>query len=190
MRLITTEGQRQWLKLSAYASQLTPDDWSTVTWPSEQGGQCMYAHLVCTWVRKLGPTLLLITCHDRNAPLLSVRYWGSTELTLTAQELVEALAVRWEVETFFEYDKDLLGSDQYQVMKAQAILRFWTLTACLMCFLEEQRASAEEKDLTCGDIRRQLQAEHRRNLLIWLEAQFKSGHSAVQLSEQLALCSS
>ena len=45
------------------------------------------------------------------------------------------------VETFFEYVKDLLGSDHYQLMSAQAILRFWTLIACLMAFLEEQRAA-------------------------------------------------
>jgi len=134
MRRINTEGQHEWLKLSEYASQLKPEDWSEVTWPSEQGGQTMYAHLIRTWVRKLGPTLLLITCHDRNAPLKSVRYWGSTELNLTAQALIDTLAIRWEVEVFFEYDKDLLGSDHYQLMKAQAILRFWTLTACLMCF--------------------------------------------------------
>jgi hypothetical protein len=187
MRQITVDGQRQWLKLSEYASQLNSDDWKEVTWPSGQGGQPMYAYLVCTWIRKLGPTLLLITCHDRNAPLKSVRYWGSTELNLTAQDLVNILAIRWEVETFFEYDKDLLGSDHYQVMTAQAILRFWTLTACLMCFLEEQRVAVDTENLTCGDIRRQIQADHRRNLLVWLVARFKAGYSVAQVSEQLAL---
>jgi hypothetical protein len=187
MRRITAEGQREWLKLSEYASQLKAEDWSEVTWPSEQGGQPLYAHLICTWIRKLGPTLLLITCHDRTAPLKSVRYWGSTQLNRTAQALIDILAVRWEVETFFEYDKDLLGSDHYQLMKAQAILRFWTLTACLMCFLEEQRAVTEQAGQTCGDIRREIQADHRRNLLAWLDAQFKAGRSVAQLAEQLAL---
>lgn len=50
--------------------------------------------------------------------------------------IVAAETVRWEVETFFEYEKDLLGSDHYQVMFRQAIVRFWTLTACLQCFLK------------------------------------------------------
>jgi len=89
----------------------------------------MYAHLIPTWVRKLGPTLLLITCHDLNEPLKTVRYWGSTVMDLDAQALVDVLAKRWEIETFFENDKDLLGSDHYQVMTANAIMRFWTLTA-------------------------------------------------------------
>lgn len=79
------------------------------------------------------------------------------------------------------------GSDHYQVMKDQAILRFWTLTACLMCFLEEQRATMDYEGHTCGDIRRQIQADHRRSLLAWLEAQFTAGQSAMQLSKQLAL---
>ena len=141
MRLIAEDGTRTWIKLSAYAAGLKREDWSEVTWPSAEGGQKMYAHLVVTWVRKLGPTLLLITCHDPDEPLKTVRYWGSTVLDLDAQALVDILAVRWEVETFFEYEKDLLGSDHYQVMTRQAVLRFWTLTACLLCFLEEQRPS-------------------------------------------------
>jgi hypothetical protein len=77
-------------------------------------------------------------------------------MDLTAQALVDVLAVRWEVESYFEYVKDLLGSDHYQVMTRQAILRFWALMACLFCFLEEQRAAAQEATLTCGDVRRQL----------------------------------
>jgi SRSO17 transposase len=48
----------------------------------------------------------------------------STVLELEVQALVDILAVRWHIETFFEYDKDLLGSDHYQLMSAQAILRF------------------------------------------------------------------
>jgi hypothetical protein len=96
-------------------------------------------------------------------------------LALDAQAPVDHLAVRWDVETFFEYDKDLLGSDHYQLMSAQAILRFWILAACLMCFLEEQRVTTDGRSLTCGDVRRNIQKVHRLNLLHWLDAQFRSG---------------
>jgi hypothetical protein len=34
----------------------------------------MYAHLLPTWIPQLGPTLLLITCHDLAEPLKTVRY--------------------------------------------------------------------------------------------------------------------
>lgn len=187
MRRMAADGSREWFKLSAYASGLGRDDWQEVVWPSDQGGQKVYAHLVQTWIRKLGPTLLLITCHNLDQPLKSVRYFGSTLLDLEAQVLVDILSVRWHIETFFEYDKDLLGSDHYQLMTAQAILRFWTLTACLMCFLEEQRATSIPRLNTCGDARRFLQDEHRRNLLFWLLEQFQTGHTIEQISFQLAL---
>jgi len=186
MRLIAEDGTRTWIKLFAYAASLKPEDFCEVTWPSAEGGQKMYAHLVVTWIRKLGPTLLLITCHDPDEPLKTVRYWGSTVLPLDAQALVDILAVRWEVETFFEYEKDLLGSDHYQVMTRQAVLRFWTLTACLLCFLEEQR-HREDQTATCGDVRRKIQNDHRQNLLLWLETRFKDGLSVEQICCQLAL---
>jgi hypothetical protein len=190
MRLSAADGSREWLPLATYAARLTPEDWEEVVWPSAEGGQQLYAHRVLTWVRKLGPTLLLITCHNPDEPLKSIRYWGSTVLDLEAQALVDILAIRWEVETFFEYEKDLLGSDHYQVMTAKAILRFWTLTACLLFFLDEQRAAMNQSQATCGDARRLIQDEHRSNLLYWLKARFQEGLTVEQVRNQLALFSS
>jgi hypothetical protein len=189
MRLVAEAEQREWLKLSDYIARPTPDDWQEITWPAEDGGQVVYAHLVKSWIRKLGPTLVLITCHDLAAPRPSFRYWGSTQLELSAQALADLLAIRWQVETFFEYDKDLLGSDHYQVMTTQAIVRFWTLTACLLTFLEEQRTQAQAASLTCGDIRRSLQQQHRQNLRSWLFEHFQQDYSAEQFFPQLALSS-
>jgi hypothetical protein len=187
MRLTKVDGSREWIKLSAYAAGLTREAWVEVTWPSAEGGQKVYAHLISSWIRKLGPTLILITCHDPENPLKSIRYWGSTVMNLDAQGMVDILAVRWEVETFFEYEKDLLGSDHYQVMTRQGVLSFWTLTACLQCFLEELRVQETEVALTCGDVRRSLQQEHRRNLLRWLETRFQEGLSVDSICSQLAL---
>jgi hypothetical protein len=62
-------------------------------------------------------------------------------------------------------------------MSSQAILRFWTLIACLMCFLEEQRSSQPDPNLTCGEVRRNIQLHHRLNLLHWLEDRFTHGYS-------------
>ena len=187
MRLTKEDGNREWMKLSAYAAGLTRDAWVEVIWPSAEGGEKVYAHLVSSWIRKLGPTLILITCHDLDDPLKSIRYWGSTIMNLDAQAMVDILAIRWEVETFFEYEKDLLGSDHYQVMTRQGVLRFWTLTACLQCFLEELRSQESNSTLTCGDVRRSLQREHRRNLLRWLEIRFHEGLALDSICSQLAL---
>jgi hypothetical protein len=77
-----------------------------------------------------------------------------------------------------------LGSEQYQSITSQAILRFWTLTAYLMAFLEEQRALSQD---TCGDARSKLQNDHQKNMLRWLEYRFKTGASIDQIFIQLAL---
>jgi len=117
----------------------------------------VYAHAVRTWVRKLGPTLVLLTRQSLSQPLDQARYWGSTLLNADAQRVVHLLAVRWDMETLFEDYKDLLGSDHYQVMSATAIVRFWTLVSCLAYFLDEQRATLQAErpgeHVTWGDVR-------------------------------------
>ena len=186
MRLIALDGSRTWLSLSDYAAQLKAADWQEAVWPSQDGDQKVYVHAVQTWIRKLGPTQVLITCHDKNAPGKSIRYWGTTLLEADAQSVIRALAVRWSVEVLFEDDKDLLGADQYQLMSAEAIVRFWTLIACIGYFLDEQRV-AQEALTTWGEARRAIQNEQQHNLLRWLECQFAAGLTAQQIAAQLAL---
>jgi hypothetical protein len=136
MRLVSPDGQREWVKLSQYAAQLAPDEWQEVLWPSQQGGQKWYAHIIHTWVHKLGPTLLMITCHDPKQPQLAIRYWGSTVLELDAQSFIDLMAIRWNIETFFEYEKDLLGSDHYQLMSANAFYASGRLPPVCCIFLK------------------------------------------------------
>ena len=132
-------------------------DWTEAIWPSQAGGHQVYAHAVRTWVRKLGPTLVLLTRQSLSQPLDQARYWGSTLLNADAQRVVHILAVRWDMETLFEDYKDLLGSDHYQVMSATAIVRFWTLVSCLAYFLDKQRATLQAErpgeHVTWGDVR-------------------------------------
>jgi len=189
MRLIAEDGGRQWVTLAGYAASLGPEDWEEATWPSQQGGHTVYVHAVRTCVRKLGPTLVLITRLSLDDPLEKARYWGSTLVDADAQAVINILAIRWDIEVFFEDIKDLLGADHYQLMRATAIVRFWTLVFCQACFLDEHRARLQEKrpgeHLTLGDARRDLQADHQRNLLMWLEEQFRSGATADQLYARL-----
>lgn len=185
MRFITEDGHRQWLTLAEYAATLKPEDWQQATWPAQQGGHTVYVHAIRTWVRKLGPTLVLITRLGLDEPLEWARYWGSTLLSADAQTVINILAIRWNVEVLFEEYKDLLGSDHYQMMSATAVLRFWTLVSCLAYFLDEHRAQLQAErpgiHITLGDARRELQAEHRLNLLLWLEEQYRSGATAHDL---------
>ncbi len=179
------DGRRCWPTLAEYAATLKPEDWQQAIWPTQQGGRVVYVHAVCTWVRKLGPTLVLITRLSLDEPLDQARYWGSTLVGADAQTVINILAVRWDVEVLFEDYKDLLGSDHYQMMSATAVVRFWTLVSCLAYFLDEYRARLQAErpgtHITLGDARHQLQAEHRLNLLLWLEEQYHSGATAHDL---------
>jgi hypothetical protein len=185
MRIITTDGNRHWLSLAEHAATLGPEDWDEAIWPSQQGGHTVYVHAVPTWVRKLGPTLVLITRLSLDDPLEKARYWGSTLVDADAQTVIDILAIRWGIEVFFEDYKDLLGSDHYQLMSATAIVRFWTLVSCLAYFLDEHRVRLQEGQpgvhITLGDARRDIRADHQMNLLLWLEEQFRSGATADQL---------
>lgn len=189
MRQVHADNRRTWPTLAAYAASLTAADWQAAHWPAQTGDRPVYVHTVTTWVRKLGPTRLLITCHDLAQPAKSLRYWGSTLLAAEAQTIINHLAVRWAIEVLFEDTKDLLGADHYQLMTTAAILRFWTLIACLGYFLDAQRARQPDC-ATWGDVRRMLQAEHQLNLLTWLQKQFNAGLSVDQICSQLALFSS
>jgi len=191
MRIIAEDGSRQWLNLAEYAATLGPEDWQEATWPSQQGGHIVYVHAVRTWVRKMGPTLVLITRLSSENPLEQARYWGTTVLKANAQAIIDILAIRWDVEVLFEDYKDLLGSDHYQLMSATAIVRFWTLIACAAYFLDEYRADLQDhtdRHITLGDARRGIQVNHRLNLLSWLEEQFRSGLTAEQIAARLNVC--
>ena len=69
-----------------------------MVWPSQQGGHTVYAHTIRTWVRKLGPTQLLITRLSMDQPLMWTRYWGSTLVDADAQLVINARAIRWDIE--------------------------------------------------------------------------------------------
>ena len=56
-------------------------------------------------------------------------------------------AYRFDIETFFEDMKELLGIDQYQVMTTTALLRYWTLCWIAFSFLEQIREELKRKEL-------------------------------------------
>ncbi|MCL6567260.1 MAG: transposase [Acidobacteriia bacterium] len=189
LRQVDGEGNRTWVRLAAYAAQLPPEQFEEARWPGADGGRRVYVHAVRTRVKGLGARQVLITLPERNAPLSQARYFASTRCEASIEELLQVLSYRWAVEVLFEDYKDLLGSDQYQVTSAAALVRYWTLIACLASFLDEQRAQQEEASgipITWGEVRRDLQRQHCRNLLTWLEHQFRTGATVEALYERLA----
>lgn len=192
VQVATADGQRQWLELAQYAASLPATAWEQMSWGEGEGSRQVYVHRMVSKVRKLGPMAVLITKPEPDSKPAQYRYFGSTRRTADSASLITALAKRWDIEVLFEAAKDLLGSDEYQLMSSQAIVRYWTIVFCVLTFLEQQRVQriatqkAGEPPPTWGNIRAELQREHRRKLLLWLRDQFMAGTDVADLQLRLA----
>ena len=85
-----------------------------------------------------------------------VRFFASSDQEADAPTLIGHLAARWAVEVLFGDGKELLGLDQYQVMSAEAIVRFWTSSGpgVAYSFLDEERARLGvrwQRNVTVGE---------------------------------------
>lgn len=166
----------RWQRLSDYVASLDKSAYVEQKWP--RGGKTVYVHVVRTQVRTLYCCQVVIVRQSLDAPLSQVRYFASSDLEADAETLLVHVAARWDIEVLFGDGKEELGLDHYQVMSATALVRFWTLAMLAYVFLEEERQRLQTQQLrpvTIGEARREIQRRLRRNVLLWLHAQFQSG---------------
>jgi SRSO17 transposase len=180
----------RWESLTAYATRLTDADYQQVTWPSQEAEpRQVWVHVVQTRVKKLYRCQVLLVKETLEAPVKQVRYFASSDLQADVATLVGHLAARWAVEVLFGDGKELLGLDQYQVMSAEAIGRFWTLAWAAYAFLDEERARLRTTwhcHVTLGEARREVQRVHCRHLIRWMQQQFLAGTTPEVVFDQLA----
>jgi len=166
----------RWQKLTDYTARLSASDYRQLSWP--KGNDPVWVHVVSTRVRKLYCCQVVIVRQSLEAPLSQARYWASSDLEASPEMLLIHIAARWDIEVLFGDGKEELGLDQYQVMSALAIVRFWTLAMLAYVFLEEEGHRLQEqwqRQVTLGEARREIQRRHRRHVLDWLHGQFQSG---------------
>jgi hypothetical protein len=180
----------RWQTLAEYAAGLTEADYQLMGWPS-QGDEPrqIWVHVVATRVRKLYRCQVVIVRESLEAPLKEARFWASSDLAADASPLLSHIAARWDVEVLFADGKELLGLDQYQVMSATALVRFWTLALASYAFLDEERdrlRQAWHRHVTIGDARREVQRVHWCHLITWMHQQFLAGATPQAVSERLA----
>ncbi|RPI97435.1 MAG: hypothetical protein EHM39_09495 [Chloroflexi bacterium] len=183
------QGRGRWMRLNEYAAHLPPGQYQKMTWPSQDEPRTVYVHVVRTRVRKLYTCQVVIARFALDCPLKAVRYWASSDLDADAPTLLYHIAARWDIEVLFSDAKDLLGLDQYQLMEATAILRFWTLVMAAYAFLDEERARLRDErhlHVTLGDARREVQRWHWCHVLDWIHQQFLSGVTPAELHMLLA----
>ena len=157
------QGPGRWMHLNEYAAHLSPEQYQKMTWPDQDEPRTVYVHVVRTRVRKLYTCQVVIARFAPDCPLKAVRYWASSDLDADAPTLIEHIATRWDIEVLFGDAKALLGLDQYQLMDATAILRFWTLVMAAYAFLDEERARLRQErhiHITIGEARREVQRWH------------------------------
>jgi hypothetical protein len=191
MRVEDPQAERgwRWQRVDEYAVGLSADQYRKVLWPSQTEQREVYVHVLRTRIRKLYTCQLVIARPTLDCPPDEVRYWASSHLEADLLTLVRHVATRWAIEVLFSDAKDLLGLDQYQLMDATAVVRFWTLAMAAYFFLDQERARLRVErhtHVTIGDARREVQRLHWCHLLDWLHEQFSSGVTPVELYQLLA----
>jgi hypothetical protein len=143
LRIREAGGLLLWQRLDEFAAGLDSETFQEVPWPSQTGEQVVSAYLLRTRIKKLGACQLLIVKPEAEAPANQVRFFVTTRLQDSLEQVVRAAARRWSVETLFADFKELLGSDHYQLHSAEAIRRFWALGLCLYQYLDSLRHRLE-----------------------------------------------
>ena len=189
LRVVNAEGQKVWMSLADFTNQLSPEAFQEVVWPNQQGGQVVYAHLIRTRVKKLGACQVLAVKTVADAPGEQARFFITTCLEDSLEQVVHNAAMRWTVETLFADFKELLCSDQYQLHSAQAIIRFWALGLCLYQYLDSVRHRLKRiyhQSVTLGETLAWLRERHELQLLSWICHQSTNGASTLQIKTFLS----
>ena len=167
-----------------------PEDYVQLSWPRGAEPESVYVqHVVSTRVRKLYRCQVIIVRRSLSEPLKLARYWASSDVEASVECLVEHISARWDIEVLFADGKEELGLDQYQLMSAKALVRFWSLALLTYAFLDEERAqlqASQQRPVTIGQTRRELQRLHRRQFLLWLQQSFQAGSTAESLFKLLS----
>jgi hypothetical protein len=165
-----TTGERSWMRLDEFAEGLSAEPFEPILWPSQEGDQRVWACMIGTRVKKLGVCQVLIVRPTADAPVSQTRFYITTRLEDTLEQVVDAMAKRWTVETLFADFKELMGSDQYQLHSADAICRFWALGLCLYQYLDSLRHRLERRHnrhVTLGETLDWLRQRHTDLALRW-----------------------
>lgn len=178
-----------WQRVDEYAQTLSEADWHYLRWPSNQE-RWVYVHVIQTRIKKLYKAQLVIIrgqIEDEDKQD-KVRFWASSDLTANHDMLLHHIATRWDIEVLFADTKEILGLDQYQLMTATAICRFWTLVMAAYYFLDQERDRQQRQTnqhTTIGDAWRHIQAIHWCHFIDWLHQKFRLGYQPADLYLEL-----
>ena len=189
LRALDAEGQPIWMRLDDFAAELPADQFQPIQWPSQEGEVVVYVYLMRTRVKKLGVCQVLIVKPTTESNGDQARFYMTTRLEDPLEQVVQTVALRWGVETFFADFKELMGSDQYQLHSAEAILRFWALGLCLYQYLDSLRHRLERlnhRHVTLGETLAWLRQRHEDLRVNWICLQASRGVQTPLIQTALA----
>jgi hypothetical protein len=189
LRTLDAEGQPIWMRLDDFAAELPADQFQPIQWPSQEGEVVVYVYLMRTRVKKLGVCQVLIVKPTTESNGDQARFYITTRLEDPLEQVVQTVALRWGVETFFADFKELMGSDQYQLHSAEAILRFWALGLCLYQYLDSLRHRLERlnhRHVTLGETLAWLRQRHEDLRVNWICWQASRGVQTPLIQTALA----
>lgn len=188
LRTTDVEGNLIWMRMDDYAAEHLDQALQPVTWPNQDGGQTVYACLIRTKVKKLGACQVLVVKTQADDPAEKSRFYITTRLNDQLEQVVNAMALRWTVETLFANFKELMGSDQYQLHSAEAIIRFWALGLCLYQFLDSLRQRLKRiynQEFTLGETLAWVRKQNEMHMLTWICRQAAAGARPQQIKIHL-----
>lgn len=189
LRIVNAEGEREWLRVDDFADELSAEQFQAVTWPSQEGERLVYAYLHRTHIKKLGVCQVLMIKPAVDAPVDQVRFFITTRLQDNLEQVVQAAALRWTVETLFADFKELMGSDHYQLRSAEAIRRFWALGLCLYQFLDGLRHRLQRlrnQHVTLGETMNWLRERQHQRMIDWVCSLSAKGVPTPIIQQELA----
>ena len=189
LRIVNAEGELAWMRVDDFADELPAEQFQAVGWPSLEGERTVYAHLVRTRVKKLGACQVLIVKPSAAAAADQARFFITTRLKDTLEQVVQAAALRWTVETLFADFKELMGSDHYQLRSALAIRRFWALGFCLYQFLDRLRlrlSRLQKRHVTLGETISWLRERQHNRMIVWICFLVADGVSPLLIQRAIA----
>jgi len=109
----------------------------------------------------------------------------STDITLEDSTIISYYQKRWDIEVSYRYQKNPLGSDQFQVQSLESIKCFWSMVYMAYTFLGLYRVKYGKKPKisTLGDV-----IEHFRNkyLVQIIKFVYSCAESNLDISATLA----
>ena len=112
----------------------------------------------------------------------------STDIELDSETILRYYAVRWTIETSYQYLKENLGFDEYRVRSLVSIERYMLLCFLAYNFLEYYRVTQKHLRLeTIGDTIQHIKKESIKDFVNFVYYRAKNNVSLGEIYAQLKL---